>query len=261
VASWSESFGGHVVSYGCWPDQRSSFFEAASAKRTIANETDGAGFEGGLRTALDAVAVELMGRSWKREDGVDMRVNQLMVDANWGRSTQVVRNFAKGSPFSANILPSHGRGIGASSQPLTEKGKHRGDRIGLNWRVGKIGETDHRSCLYDANFWKSFAAARLRLAVGDPEALVFHAGEHDLLFEHLTAEYPVRTEARGRVVDEWKQAGRDNHWLDCLVGASVAASVTGLQPTASETPGGRARKKVAVPVTMGGSIKVQPLKR
>jgi phage terminase large subunit GpA-like protein len=131
----------------------------------------------------------------------------------------------------------------------------------LNWRVGKIGETDHRSCLYDANFWKSFAAARLRLAVGDPEALVFHAGEHDLLFEHLTAEYPVRTEARGRVVDEWKQAGRDNHWLDCLVGASVAASVTGLQPTASETPGGRARKKVAVPVTMGGSIKVQPLKR
>ena len=261
LASWSESFGGHVVAYGCWPDQRSSFFEAASAKRTIANETDGAGFEGGLRTALDAVAVELMGRSWKREDGVEVRVNQLMVDANWGRSTQVVRNFAKGSPFSANILPSHGRGIGASSQPLTEKGKHRGDRIGLNWRVGKIGETDHRSCLYDANFWKSFAAARLRLAVGDPEALVFHAGEHDLLFEHLTAEYPVRTEARGRVVDEWKQSGRDNHWLDCLVGASVAASVTGLQPTASETPGGRARKKVAVPVTMGGSIKVQPLKR
>lgn len=261
VASWSESFGGHVVAYGCWPDQRSSFFEASHAKRTIANETDGAGFEGGLRTALDAVAVDLMGRSWKREDGVDLRINQLMVDANWGRSTQVVRNFAKGSPFAANILPSHGRGIGASSQPLTEKGKHRGDRIGLNWRVGKIGETDHRSCLYDANFWKSFVAARLRLALGDPEATVLHAGDHDLLFEHLTAEYPVRTEARGRVVDEWKMAGRDNHWWDCLVGAAVAASVTGLQPTASETAGGRARKKVAVPTAMGGSIRVQPLKR
>lgn len=261
VASWSESFGGHVVAYGCWPDQRSSFFEAAHAKRTIAAETDGAGFEGGLRTALDAVAVELMARSWKREDGVDVRVNQLMVDANWGRSTQVVRNFAKGSPFAANILPSHGRGIGASSQPLTEKNRHRGDRVGLNWRVGKIGESDHRSCLYDANFWKSFAAARLRLAVGDPESMSLHSGEHDLLFEHLTSEYPVRTEARGRVVDEWKMAGRDNHWWDCLVGATVAASVTGLQPTASETAGGRSRKKVSVPVTMGGSIKVKPIQR
>jgi hypothetical protein len=68
--------------------------------------------------------------------------------------------------------------------------------------------------LYDTNFYKTFVAARLRLQMGDPEAIAFHAGQHDLLFEHLTSEYPVRTEARGRVVDEWKMAGRDNHWLD-----------------------------------------------
>ena len=261
LASWSPSFGGHIVSYGCWPDQRSSFFEAAHAKRTIAAEAKGQGFEGALRTALDAMAVEIMSREWKREDGIGLRVSQLLVDANWGRSTQVVRNFAKGSPFAANMLPSHGRGIGASSQPLTEKNKHRGDRIGLNWRVGKIGDTDHRSALYDTNFWKTFTAARLRLAVGDPEAITLPAGDHDLLLEHLTSEYPVRTEARGRVVDEWKISGRDNHWWDCLVGSAVAASITGLQPTASETPQGRARKKVAIPTTMGGSITVKPLTR
>ena len=28
--------------------------------------------------------------------------------------------------------------------------------------------------------------------------------EHQLLADHVTAEYRVRTEARGRVVDEWK---------------------------------------------------------
>lgn len=37
--------------------------------------------------------------------------------------------------------------------------------------------------------------------------------QHRLLAEHLTAEYRVRTEGRGRTVDEWKQRPErsDNH--------------------------------------------------
>jgi hypothetical protein len=97
------------------------------------------------------------------------------------------------------------------------------------------------------------------LQLGDPEAIAFHAGEHELLFEHLTAEYPVRTEARGRVVDEWKMAGRDNHWLDCLVGAAVSASIAGVQPVATEA-GGRRRKKVEIPAS-GSGKRVITLKR
>jgi hypothetical protein len=95
--------------------------------------------------------------------------------------------------------------------------------------------------------------------MGDPEAIGFHAGQHDLLFEHLTSEYPVRTEARGRVVDEWKMAGRDNHWFDCLVGSAVAASIAGVQPIATEA-GGRQRRKVAIP-TSGNGKRVIQLKR
>jgi hypothetical protein len=47
--------------------------------------------------------------------------------------------------------------------------------------------------------------------------------------EHLTAEYRVKTEGRGRKVDEWKLRPQrsDNHWLDCLVGCAVAASIQG----------------------------------
>ena len=251
VASWSEAFGGHVVAYGTYPDQASSFFEAKHAKRTLARAAGGAGFEGSLRAGLDEVARQLLATDWKREDGANLRIDRLMVDANWGQSTTVVRTFCKQSPFAAQITPSHGRFVGASSQPMTEKSKHRGDKIGLNWRIGKLGDTDVRSCLYDTNFWKSFVSARLRLAIGDPEAMTLHQGEHDLLLEHLTSEYPVRTEARGRTVDEWKLLGRDNHWFDCLVGAAVAASITGLQPTASEA-GGRRRKKVEIPTTPGG---------
>jgi hypothetical protein len=50
-----------------------------------------------------------------------------------------------------------------------------------------------------------------------------------MLAEHLTAEYFIKTEGRGRSVDEWKQRPEqpDNHWLDCLVGTAVAASMQG----------------------------------
>jgi len=42
----------------------------------------------------------------------------------------------------------------------------------------------------------------------------------------------VKTEGRGRTVDEWKLRvdGLDNHWLDCLVGCAVAASMGGAAP-------------------------------
>ena len=52
---------------------------------------------------------------------------------------------------------------------------------------------------------------------------------HRLLAEHLTAEYRVKTEGRGRTVDEWKQRPErgDNHWFDGLVGCAVAGSIQG----------------------------------
>jgi hypothetical protein len=46
-------------------------------------------------------------------------------------------------------------------------------------------------------------------------------------------------------VDEWKAIpGRDNHWLDCLVGAAVAASFTGVSAMGVEARSGTADRKV-----------------
>jgi hypothetical protein len=51
-----------------------------------------------------------------------------------------------------------------------------------------------------------------------------------LLAEHLASEYRVKTECRGRTMDEWqlRVAGMDNHWLNGLVGAAVAGFMTGV---------------------------------
>ena len=84
----------------------------------------------------------------------------------------------------------------------------------------------------DTNFWKTFVADRLATGMGDGGSLsLFEAPgqDHQLLSEHLTSEYRIRTQGRNRVVDVWK--GRvnvvDNHWFDCLVGCAVAASMFG----------------------------------
>jgi hypothetical protein len=256
VASWGPSFGGHVVAYGTYPDQGSSFFEAQSAKKTLTGVSK-SGLEAAIRAGLDKTAEMLLGREWQREDGTGMRIDRMLVDANWNKSTSTVRTWARQSPFSAQVYPSHGKGIGASSAPLGDKGA-RGDKLGLNWRIGQVS-AGQRSAVYDTNFWKSFVTARLRMGIGDPEAITLHQGDHELLITHLTSEFPVRTEARGRVVDEWKAAGKENHWFDCLVGAAVAASISGLQPTATEA-GGRSRRKVTIPAN-GSSRRVIQIKK
>jgi len=72
---------------------------------------------------------------------------------------------------------------------------------------------------------------------------------HRLLADHLTAEYRVKSLAQGRTVDEWKlRATRpDNHWLDCLVGCAVAASVQGAALASVEvrTSGSRRRLRLS----------------
>jgi len=72
------------------------------------------------------------------------------------------------------------------------------------------------------------------VGLGDKGCLSIYGrdpSKHRLLAEHLTSEYRIRTEGRGRVVDEWKlrPESPDNHWLDGLSGCAVAASILGCQ--------------------------------
>jgi hypothetical protein len=104
--------------------------------------------------------------------------------------------------------------------------------------------------LFDTNFWKTFVHARLAVPMGDRGCLSLFGDkpeQHRLLAEHLTAEYRVKTEGRGRTVDEWKQRPErgDNHWLDCLVGCAVAASMQGTVLLGGESVGVPKRERLS----------------
>ena len=71
--------------------------------------------------------------------------------------------------------------------------------------------------------------------------------QHRLFAEHLSAEYRVKTEGRGRTVDEWKMRPErgDNHWFDGLVGCAVAASMQGVILQGTEGASVSQRKRVS----------------
>ena len=223
VIAWAEDFTGAVIDYGAWPDQHRHEYSLADANPSIQTLFPKAGFEGALYAALSALTDECLGREWEREDGAVLKIERALVDANWGQSTDVVYQFCRQSSHAGVILPSHGRYVGASSKPMTEYRKQQGDRLGFNWMIPNVaGKRAIRHVIYDTNYWKSFIHARLAVPVGDKGALTLYGripGAHQLFAEHLTAEYRVKTQGRGRTVD--------NHFLDCVAGCAVCGSMLG----------------------------------
>src|SRR5262249_59944005 len=111
-------------------------------------------------------------REWHRDDGAMLRIERCLIDANWGTATDVVYQFCRQSAHAGVVLPSHGRFVGASSQPFSEYKRKPGDRIGHNWRMPNVqGKRAVRHAIYDTNFWKSSSHARLARPTGAPGAL------------------------------------------------------------------------------------------
>ena len=233
VCAWDDDFTGRVIDYGTWPDQRRRYFSLADANPTLQRKFPHAGLEGCLYGGFKALTEDYLAREFTRDDGAAMHIERCLIDANWGQSTEVVYQFCREARFANVILPSHGKYIGASSKPMSEYKRMVGDRVGHNWRMPNIhGKRAVRHVVFDTNYWKSFVASRLLTPMGDRGNLSLWGREterHMLFAEHLTAEYRVKTEGRGRKVDEWKMRpdAHDNHWFDGVVGCSVAASMCG----------------------------------
>lgn len=232
VVGWTNEFSGFIVDYGTEPEQHDEYFSLRTLRHTLAEASPRAGMEAAIYAGLESLAERTLGRNWQRDDGAMVQIDGALIDANWGMSTGVVYQFCRQSKFTGRIWPSHGHYVGASGVPFSEYKRRPGEKSGLNWRKNQGTQRQWRF-VFDSNFWKSFVHARLAVSMGDPGCLSLFghdAEKHRLMGDHLTSEYRVQTHGRGRTVDEWKPRveGIDNHWLDCLVGCAVAASVHGV---------------------------------
>jgi len=238
VCWFDQDFNGGVVDYGAFPEQGRSYFslgDVESGGKTLQSEyKNAAGLDGQLYGGLDDLTKELLGREWNRRDGTKLRIDRCLIDANWGLSSKIVKRFCRQSDFSAVLMPSHGRYVGATSTPFDEYHRKPGEKVGQGWRMPKPDDPrDPRHIAWDTNFYKSFFHARMSTAMGDPGGFTLFgkrdtASTHRMFADHCSAEYSIRVSAKGKEVDEWQEKpGVDNHWFDCVVGCMVAASERG----------------------------------
>ena len=234
VAGWSPDFGGQVIDYGTWPKQRQSYFLKRSAKYTLEKMYPGYSLEARVYAGLEAVGENVAARMWNTQNGGTQMISRWLIDANWNEAADPVYNYCKQGPFANIAMPSHGRFYGASSIPMSETRRQRGDRLGANWKIpGNLGQRTIKRMIFDTNYWKSYVHSRLAVPMGDKSCLTLFGSKretHRMFSEHLVSESKVPTEAKGRKVDEWKTSvGEvDNHFFDCLVGCAVAASEQGI---------------------------------
>lgn len=253
VAAWQDDFTGYVLDYGVFPDQGGTpYYTYAELRKTLGDLLPNESSEAQIHAGLEVLVSQLADRQWIRADGASMRLERLLIDANY--KTDTIYGYCAGSKQSAIITPSHGKYVGARSSPFSDYKKKPGDRVGNNWRMPNVqGRRASRYVLFDSNYWKSFIHSRLSTPMGGAGSLSLYGDDprwHTMLAEHLTAEFRTRTAGRGRECDEWQQKpGRtDNHLLDCAVGSAVAASIQGVSLLGEGVaPAEETRRKASIP--------------
>jgi Phage terminase large subunit (GpA) len=237
LVAFRRDFTASVIDFGTFPDQQRASFTLRKAPRTLQREFPGVGINAAILKGLSALMELLSAREMLREDGAQMRLARGLVDA--GYVTDTVHSAIRASKHAAIWAPSRGKGISAAQTPINEYIRHPGDFPGDRWRLTAQKGGGLRYCLFDANFWKSFVQKQLAVGLGDAGSLSLFGSKphtHALFAQHLAAETPKRVTSQGRVVDEWHlKPGRDNHWLDNVVGAYVAASMCGCSLNNSST--------------------------
>lgn len=239
VVAWNESFGGTIVDYGPWPRQNRPHF-AHKDVRSLAELYPAMAEEQRVFAGLKALELETLGRTFYRVGGGEVHVNRCLVDSGYLGPT--IYQYAQRSSFPTLLYPSVGRGRSATMASVSEWKKRDGERAGLFWRLtaGQYGRT--KSVQFDTDFWKSHVHSLLTTPPGGKSGLWLYSlrqGEgHQMLAEHCAAEYATPATVRGTTFDKWQVLPHhpDNHLLDTIVLASVAASVDGLEWRASGEP-------------------------
>ncbi len=239
VVGWTEEFGGSVVDYGCWPRQPRPVFAAAEARPSLRDAFPGHSDAQRVYAGLGQVLPLVAGREYPAAAGA-ARVERCLVDAGW--ETDAVYQALAASPLAGVLYPSKGVGRSTSQVGVARWAARPGERSGHHWRLTLgTGSGRGRQIQFDPDAWKSFTHAAFGIPPGGRTGLTLFGSDptaHALFVDHLSAEYSEPATLKGDTFDKWTmRPGRsDNHLLDAVVLAAVAASVCGLNIRADGRP-------------------------
>ena len=166
----------------------------------------------------------------RADDGSALQIGRLLIDS--GYVPEIVHSVIRKLNQTVIAMPSKGQGITAGNKPMSEYERRPGDVQGHYYRIPAAHGRELRIVNIDTNYWKTLFQGRLAIPLGDRGCFSLYGNDrtdHQLVADHLSAEYRVQTQGRGRTVWEWKvrPGASDNHLLDCFVGCAVGASMLG----------------------------------
>ncbi|MEZ6068280.1 MAG: terminase gpA endonuclease subunit [Planctomycetaceae bacterium] len=251
VCAWTPTFTGYVIDYGCWPKQNRPTWKAQKAEQTLKQLYPKRSTEAAIYAGLQELTTQLLDNAHQADAGGTLAVNLCLVDA--GDNTATVRKAVREAKHAARILPYFGRTITSQMRPISTYKAKAGEVIGDEWIIGpaRSGRSTSRQARSDVNHWKTFVHTRLATPVGDRGSLTIYgrpnSRPHTFFARQLTAELRKR-DVGDRPTDRWelKPGETENHWLDCVTGCAVAASMCGASITpAITTTAPRKRSKRA----------------
>jgi hypothetical protein len=234
IVAMSEEFSGWIIDYGAYPEQPlGNYWTLRQLQITLRHATKSPDIESAWFKGTNKLLQQIAGRTFTRDDGTAMSVDQYIIDANYGDSRDTIYEVCRQSTL--HPIPFHGRGVSAKQPSLAERKKKVGERSGAEWFMPATrGTKTPRHVIADTNTVKNILAQRLTIEPTARSAWTLFQSSiagHRMVADHLSAEYPIATEGRGRKLHEWIEIpGRDNHYLDCAVMAATLALMNGCVP-------------------------------
>lgn len=246
VAAVTPDFQRYIADYGTFPDQKREYWTKRQLGETLSDHWDSPkqAWVEGLRVLTQV----LTKTEWRKTNGQRLHITMGCIDAAWGESTDSVFQFCREDGGSI-WFPSFGVGIGPSSSELNYGSEQKAwQKRHVDWGPHWHRRTDHDrgndAYRYDANFFKSAVHTGIATPEQDPGSLQLFQGDHQLVADHLRAEWPDKKAGRGREMVVWEErAGKpDNDLFDCFSGCGMVASARKVQIPGMEGFGVKPKK-------------------
>jgi phage terminase large subunit GpA-like protein len=236
VVALDDQYGGSLIDYGAWPEQNRAYFAASDARPKLADIHPGlpetTQIYKGVISAVDMICK----REYEIETGGYLKAERVGIDSGWQAET--IYKASRESIHSSLLVPTKGHATRPGATALRDWARRPGEQVGKDWRLSLVNDDQGRRarlCIFDTNEWKTFAVERLLTKQGSFGSISLFGKHretyiHQLLVDHLCAEYRTRKLANGRTTDEWKIKPTvvDNHLWDVFVGCMLVANLSGL---------------------------------
>ncbi len=226
-----------IIDYGTYPDQKRRYFMKSQATITMCKVHPKIGLDGAIAKSLEVLITQLLQTEYATEQNGKADISLLGVDSGHNPKVcgRVLALLQKKREFKNRLTLVRGFGVGPADTPFAERKPKDGELFGNNWIQKPVPANSAPLLHVDTNFWKTTTNDRFATGIGETGSLtLFHAKDHQLFSEHMTAEHAEETFGKGRTVFTHKiLPGRDNHWYDNVVSCGMLASVVQCDTPAS----------------------------